>query len=93
MRKSNKILRTTTVPGSLNNFCRGLLLELTVEGYEVVAVSSPGPAMGEIAVREVFQNDLINYGIMKKPLKVVGYRDICEIDLNQYHYPYSFRTL
>ena len=52
MRKSNKIIRTTTVPGSLNNFCRGLLRELTVEGYEVVAVSSPGPAMGEIAERE-----------------------------------------
>ncbi|MBD5228360.1 MAG: glycosyltransferase family 4 protein [Bacteroidales bacterium] len=52
MGKTNKILRTTTVPGSLNNFCRGLLRELTVEGYEVVAVSSPGPAMEEIAERE-----------------------------------------
>ena len=52
MRKSNKIIRTTTVPGSLNNFCRGLLRELTDDGYEVVAVSSPGPAMGEIAERE-----------------------------------------
>ncbi|MBD5336256.1 MAG: glycosyltransferase family 4 protein [Bacteroides sp.] len=52
MRKSNKIIRTTTVPGSLNNFCRGLLRELTDEGYEVVAVSSPGPAMGEISERE-----------------------------------------
>ena len=40
------------MPGSLNNFCRGLLRELTVEGYEVVAVSSPGPAMGEIAERD-----------------------------------------
>ena len=52
MGKNNKILRTTTVPGSLNNFCRGLLRELTDEGYEVVAVSSPGPAMGEISERE-----------------------------------------
>ena len=52
MGKTNKILRTTTVPGSLNNFCRGLLRELTDEGYEVVAVSSPGPAMGEISERE-----------------------------------------
>ena len=52
MRKNNKILRTTTVPGSINNFCRGLLRELTDDGYEVVAVSSPGPVMGEIAERE-----------------------------------------
>ena len=52
MGKNNKILRTTTVPGSLNNFCRGLLRELTDEGYDVVAVSSPGPAMGEISERE-----------------------------------------
>lgn len=47
-----KILRTTTVPGSLNNFCRGLLGELRREGYEVVAVSSSGPALDEVAARE-----------------------------------------
>lgn len=48
-----KIIRTTTVPGSLNNFCRGLLKELQEkEGYEVVAVSSPGNALEEIAERE-----------------------------------------
>ena len=38
-----KIIRTSTVPGSLDTFCRGLLSELQQEcGYEVVAVSSPG---------------------------------------------------
>lgn len=48
-----KIIRTTTVPGSLNNFCRGLLSKLQEqEGYEVVAISSPGPALNEVRERE-----------------------------------------
>ncbi len=48
-----KIIRTATVPGSLNNFCRGLLRELhEQEGYEVVAVSSPGEALAEVEKRE-----------------------------------------
>lgn len=48
-----KIIRATTVPGSLNNFCRGLLSELQErEGYEVVALSSPGEALDEIRERE-----------------------------------------
>lgn len=48
-----KIIRTTTVPVSLNTFCRGLLRELhEQDGYEVVAVSSPGDAMCEIEERE-----------------------------------------
>lgn len=48
-----KIIRTSTVSGSLNTFCRGLLRELQEEdGYEVVAVSSPGNAMREIEERE-----------------------------------------
>lgn len=48
-----KIIRTTTVPGSLDTFCRGLLRELREsEGYEVVAVSSPGESLGVIESRE-----------------------------------------
>ena len=51
--KSVKIIRTSTVAGSLNTFCRGLLRELQQQdGYEVVAVSSPGAALDEIAERE-----------------------------------------
>ncbi len=46
-----KIIRATTIPNSLNNFCRGMLKELS-KSYEVVALSSPGPAMQEIAERE-----------------------------------------
>ena len=48
-----KIIRATTVPGSLNTFCRGLLSDLQErEGYEVVALSSPGEALDEIRERE-----------------------------------------
>lgn len=46
-----KIIRTATVPLSLNLFCRGLLRELSRD-YEVVALSSPGPELDEIAARE-----------------------------------------
>lgn len=47
-----KLIRTSTIPSSLNTFCRGLLSELNAEGYDVVAVSSPGPALEELAARE-----------------------------------------
>lgn len=51
--KTAKILRVTTVPESLNTFCKGLLRELQEQdGYEVVAVSSPGDTMREIEERE-----------------------------------------
>ena len=49
--KKKKIIRTSTIPGSLNNFCRDMLGELN-EKYEVVAVSTPGPALVELAERE-----------------------------------------
>lgn len=48
-----KIIRTSTVPGSLDSFCSGLFKELQVgEGYEIVVVSSPGEAMKVIGERE-----------------------------------------
>lgn len=48
-----KIVRTSTVPESLATFCRGLLQELqTREGYEVVAVSSPGPSLDGLSRSE-----------------------------------------
>lgn len=46
-----KIIRSTTVPMSLNTFCRSTLCELS-EHYEVIALSSPGPALEEIKERE-----------------------------------------
>lgn len=48
-----KIIRSSTVPESINTFCTGLLKELEEkDGYEVVAVSSPGKALEEIRERE-----------------------------------------
>lgn len=48
-----KIIRASTVPGSLNSFCRGLLKELEEQdGYEVIAVSSPGEELDEVGKRE-----------------------------------------
>lgn len=46
-----RIVRATTVPQSLNVFCKGMLRELS-EKYEVVGVSSPGEALEEVASRE-----------------------------------------
>ncbi len=48
-----KIIRTSTIPTSLNIFCNGLLKELQDQyGYEIVAISSSGPALNEIKERE-----------------------------------------
>lgn len=46
-----KIIRSSTVPASLNTFCRGVLHELSSK-YEVVALSSPGEVLKDIATRE-----------------------------------------
>ena len=48
-----KIIRTSTVSGSLNTFCNGLLRDLKEnEGYEIIAVASPDEALNEIQDRE-----------------------------------------
>ena len=46
-----KIIRATTVPMSLDVFCRGMLSELSKK-YEVVALSSPGVELDNVAERE-----------------------------------------
>ena len=46
-----KLIRSSTVPQSLNTFCRGVLKELSQQ-YEVVAVSSPGELLDELGRRE-----------------------------------------
>lgn len=45
-------MRAATIGMSLNIFCRGLLRELTEEGYEVVALSSPDEDLEELGKRE-----------------------------------------
>lgn len=46
-----KIIRATTVPQSLDVFCKGMLKELS-EKYEVVALSSPGEPLDRVRERE-----------------------------------------
>lgn len=46
-----KIIRSTTVPVSLDVFCKGMLWELS-EKFEVVGLSSPGLALERVAERE-----------------------------------------
>ena len=46
-----KIIRTATVPLSLDLFCRGLFRSLASE-YEIIALSSPLPELEQIAKRE-----------------------------------------
>lgn len=47
----HKLIRISTIPISLNSFCREMLRELS-ETYDVVALSSPGDELDEIAQRE-----------------------------------------
>ena len=63
-----KIVRITTVPLSLDIFCRGLLSELSEE-YEVLAVSSPGPLLDEIAEREGVRTAAVPMERRPAPLK------------------------
>lgn len=51
MYNKKKIIRATTVPTSLDTFCKDQLRELSVQ-YEVVAVSSPLPELEIVAKRE-----------------------------------------
>ena len=49
--KKKKIIRATTVPGSLDSFCEGLLKQLSEE-YEVIGLSSPGEKLEIVGKRE-----------------------------------------
>lgn len=49
--KKKKVLRITTVPISLNGLLKGQL-QMQNKHYEVVGVSSPGPALDEVKERE-----------------------------------------
>lgn len=46
-----KIIRATTVPMSLEAFCKGMLKELS-EKYDVLVISSPGEELGRIEINE-----------------------------------------
>lgn len=58
MAEKLKIIRTATVPTSLESFCRDQLKELS-ETYEVVAVSSPLPELEIVARREGVRTEAV----------------------------------
>lgn len=58
--KRIKIIRSSTVPRSLNICCRGLLAELSKDGYEVIAVSSRGEGLDEIRAREGVRTEAVD---------------------------------
>lgn len=64
-----KLIRTSTIPSSLNTFCKGLLKELSEEGYEVIAVSSPGEKLEEVAQREGIRTIAVPMERRISPLK------------------------
>lgn len=51
--RNNKIIRATTVSGSLC-FCRDIMLKMRNMGYDMIAVSSPGEFLKELRDRDGF---------------------------------------
>lgn len=52
MPQKRKIIRATTIPLSLDIFCKDMLKELSSQ-YDILAVSSPGEELDRVAAREV----------------------------------------
>lgn len=58
MSERKKIIRATTVPTSLETFCKDMLRELS-ENYDVLAVSSPGDNLELVAKREGVRTEAV----------------------------------
>ena len=52
-RNKNKIIRAVTVPQSLG-FCREVMIKMRTMGYDMVAVTSPGPELDELMDKDGF---------------------------------------
>ncbi len=65
-----KLIRSATVACSLNTFCRGMLRELSAD-YEVVALSSPGTELSEMAQREQVRTIAVEMERHISPIKDV----------------------
>lgn len=52
-RNKNKIIRAVTVPQSLG-FCREVMIKMRAMGYDMVAVTSPGPELNELRDKDGF---------------------------------------
>lgn len=52
-RNKKKIIRAVTVSQSLG-FCREVMIKMRERGYEMVAVTSPGPELNDMREKDVF---------------------------------------
>ena len=52
-RNKHKIIRSVTVPQSLG-FCREVMIKMRTMGYDMVAVTSPGPELDELRDKDGF---------------------------------------
>ena len=52
-RNKKKIIRSVTVPQSLE-FCREVMIKMRAMGYEMIAVSSPGPELDSLRKKDGF---------------------------------------
>ncbi|MBQ9073107.1 MAG: glycosyltransferase family 1 protein, partial [Muribaculaceae bacterium] len=63
-----KIIRASTIPTSLDTFCKDVLKELSMS-YEVVALSSPGKELDAIKTREGVRTIAVTMQRHISPLK------------------------
>lgn len=64
-----KIIRTSTIGLSLNVFCKGLFKELSEEGYEMIALSSPDNDLKEVQQREGIKTIAVEMNRRISPFK------------------------
>lgn len=64
-----KIIRSSTIGESLNDFCRDILSELKSKGYDVIAISTPDKPLSELQVREGVRVEGVSMERHISPLK------------------------
>ncbi|MFA7616486.1 MAG: glycosyltransferase family 4 protein [Weeksellaceae bacterium] len=69
MNPKPKLIRVTTVPVSLNILLRGQFEFMSKQGFEVLAVSSSGPDLDEVAEREKVRTEAVEMSRKISPLK------------------------
>lgn len=69
MNPKPKLIRVTTVPVSLNILLRGQFEYMSEQGFEVLAVSSSGPDLDEVAKREKVRTAAIEMSRKISPVK------------------------
>lgn len=71
---AKKIIRAATIGMSLNIFCKGLIRELSDEGYDMVALSTPDDDLKELGEREGVRTIGVE---MKRHISLID--DLCSL--------------